>query len=202
MAVDLTGEVSTPEFFRGLGINDAEALEALSILMRGETSDLGSLHRLRDLVLRGCFRNEAQLRSALYDVYGADVNADYCAAGVGALVALRDYNEVDTREAVAKYCDKWVTDAGDVARLVGEKIPEWFFPALANIARDAGGERAFEMRIARALMAWGMGGDPLGFTFRRLSDTLSYSWNNLKNYELGENEQWLVFYLAEEEPQY
>jgi hypothetical protein len=202
MAVDLTGEVSTPEFFRGLGINDAEALEALSTLMRGETCDLGSLHRLRDLVLRGCFRNEAQLRNALYEVYGADANADYCAAGVEALVALRAYNEVDTREAVAKYCDKWVTDADAVVRLAGEKIPEWLFPALANIARDANGERAFERRITRALMAWGMGGDPLDFTFRQLVEVLSYCWNNLKSYELSESEQWLVFYLAEEEPQY
>jgi hypothetical protein len=197
--VDKTIPTNTAEFMRGLGITDADALEALNILMR-ETRDIGSLERLRDLVLRGCFTGKERLLDALYDAYGDDVNAEYCKAGIEALVALRTYNLVPTQESAAKYCgDMWVGYFGELERQLGAHVPEWLFPALAVLARRYDYNSSFESGVFRVLMAWQIGCDTYGVPYPTLARTLAAAWRTFSQYELGDDDQWIIVFPAEDD---
>jgi hypothetical protein len=197
--VDKTIPTDTALFASCLGIKGADALKAICVLM-GETRDIGSLERLRDLVLWGCFSNESALRGALYDAYGDDVNAEYCKAGIDALVALRTYNMVSTKEFAAKYCgDMWDAYFGELERQLGAEVPEWFFPALAILARQSTYNTDFERRIFRVLMIWRIGCDMYDVPRPTLARTLAAAWRPLSQYELGEDDKWRIFYPEEDD---
>lgn len=199
MIVDKTVLTDTAEFMRELGITDDAALKNLCE-WQGKKRDIGTLERLRDFVLRGCFANERQLRDGLYGEYGADTNSEYFAKGIDALVALRTYGEVSTRESAEKYCgDMWEAFFTEIENLLGQKIPEWFFPALASVAHRCGYQNSFEQEVVRVLIIWEMGGDSLSFEFRALARSLANAWRELSQYKLGENEWWIIMYPTEDD---
>lgn len=203
MVDDKTVEIDARGFFRDLGITDEADLDALRILMCGDEGgmrDLGSLERLRDLVLHGCFRTESQLRRALFDAYGQKVYADSCAPGVDALVARRKYGVVPTVETAQKYCPGWSDFSFRLEYYLGAQVPEWFFPALATLARERNDSHGYWDGLFRALTAWQMGGDPLDLAFRDLMNLLKEAHPYLSKVSEEATGKWIIVYRSEDEP--
>ncbi len=129
-------------------------LQELVAMAIGNAPDPEFLEGLAALLDHGCFRNVAQLRTAIRDYVakgnnGVSDNADY----IRILADTRTFTDVRTGDTFLEYVGTDDATAIRLEELLGDTVPEWFFPALCVVARRTN-SMTFAEEVAALLQLW------------------------------------------------
>lgn len=141
---------NTTDFCWHLGTSDSSVANDILIAFGG---DEARLQEVKQLLEWGCYRSAETLADALVARYGLRSKASRRA--VEAIAAKRSYTEVPTLAAAERLLNKPPdTDDNEALSILGDTVPEWFFPALATIARDYADQASPEDKFLDAAQAY------------------------------------------------